>query len=89
MTLASPLSLHANASRMVAAMACVGSGAGIIPSVRANFNAAEQATPQVLQVSGKKKLISYTACEKIAGDALGCIRQFDSRVKLWNIHLTS
>ena len=38
--LGSPASLHASASRIAAAMAWVGSGAGTIPSARANWKAA-------------------------------------------------
>ena len=45
MTFDSPDSLHASASRMAAAMACVGSGAGTMPSARANCSAAGEALP--------------------------------------------
>ena len=40
MTFSSPVFLHSSASRIAAAIACVGSGAGMMPSVRANCNAA-------------------------------------------------
>ena len=40
MTFDSPDSLHASASRIAAASACVGSGAGTMPSERANCSAA-------------------------------------------------
>ena len=39
MTFSSPVSLQASASRIAAAIAWVGSGAGTMPSVRANCSA--------------------------------------------------